>query len=117
MAPYPLQKRNPAAHHQPGNIESDSVNENFSPLRTGARRKRKMKRMDCDPAELASVPAAPPSVTLGPAEAAAIFSTPVELPSSLPLGLARLSLPGPSGIRVFGKKKKSKDSEGYVRLI
>ncbi|EEB14237.1 conserved hypothetical protein [Pediculus humanus corporis] len=47
LLPYPLQKK--ASHfHQNQNFESDSVNENFSPFRTGTRRKRKMKRMDTD---------------------------------------------------------------------
>lgn len=37
--------RSRQTHHMPGNFESDSFNENFSPARPNIRRKRKFKRM------------------------------------------------------------------------
>lgn len=118
LVPYPLQKRNPHTHHQPPNFESDSVNENFSPLRTGARRKRKMKRMDCEPGE-----AGAPTPMVPPVRLPAILPTPCVAPSlprglclpgpSVPSGPPRgLSLPGPSGVRGVGKKKKVPNSNG-----
>ncbi|XP_046664993.1 G patch domain-containing protein 2 [Homalodisca vitripennis] len=45
--------------HLVGNMESDSVNENFSPIRPSTRRKRKFKRMAVD-VEMASTSVRPP---------------------------------------------------------
>lgn len=77
------------------NFESDSVNENFSPLRTGTRRKRKMKRMDIDTVDSHLAPPRPVS-------SAIIKTQNVGFPSR-----TCISLPGPSGVRNnFAKKKK-----------
>lgn len=70
------------------------MNENFSPFRIGARRKRKMKRMDCEAAELPPVP----SIACGLSS-----SQNLRLPGP---GPSCVSLPGPSGVRGLVKKKK-----------
>uniref|UniRef100_A0A1B6CD41 G patch domain-containing protein n=2 Tax=Clastoptera arizonana TaxID=38151 RepID=A0A1B6CD41_9HEMI len=54
---FNLQSRKPS--HLLGNLESDSVNENFSPIRPNTRRKRKFKRMAVD-VDMASTSSKPP---------------------------------------------------------
>ncbi|XP_067011470.2 G patch domain-containing protein 2 isoform X2 [Anabrus simplex] len=49
LAPFSLKARQVAHLH--GNFESDSFNENFSPVHPNTRRKRKFKRMAVDPVE------------------------------------------------------------------
>ncbi|KDR23012.1 G patch domain-containing protein 2 isoform X1 [Zootermopsis nevadensis] len=48
----PLTRKTRPVIHLHGNIESDSFNENFSPVHPNTRRKRKFKRMAVDPVEL-----------------------------------------------------------------
>lgn len=93
LVPFPLQRR--AANLHQMNFESDSVNENFSPLRTGTRRKRKMKRMDIDGVDSHLAPPRPVGST--------ITKTPnIGFPSR-----TCISLPGPSGVQNnLAKKKK-----------
>lgn len=93
MIPFPLQRRTTNLHQN--NFESDSVNENFSPLRTGTRRKRKMKRMDIDPVDSHLVPPRPIGSVIAKPSNAGFASR-----SCLPI-------PGPSGVRNnIAKKKK-----------
>ncbi|XP_054264422.1 G patch domain-containing protein 2 isoform X2 [Macrosteles quadrilineatus] len=56
-AMFSLQEKRHLLHV--GNMESDSVNENFSPIRPSTRRKRKFKRMAVD-VEMASTSVRPP---------------------------------------------------------
>ncbi|KAJ9581514.1 hypothetical protein L9F63_023305 [Diploptera punctata] len=48
----PLARKTRQVNHLHGNFESDSFNENFSPVHPNTRRKRKFKRMAVDPVEL-----------------------------------------------------------------
>ncbi|KAK6634053.1 hypothetical protein RUM43_001666 [Polyplax serrata] len=92
LLPYPLQKK--SSLHQNQNFESDSVNENFSPLQTGTRRKRKMKRMDTDNIDNQMIP---------PKSIGGLLGKP-----SFMFGLVNrncMPVAGPSGIRNAKKKK------------
>ncbi|KAL0280999.1 UNVERIFIED_CONTAM: hypothetical protein PYX00_002134 [Menopon gallinae] len=92
FTPFPLQRRTTNLQQ---NFESDSVNENFSPLRTGTRRKRKLKRMDVDPVDSNLVPPRPIS---------SLIAKPI---SAVGLGNKGGPMPGPSGLRNnIAKKKK-----------
>lgn len=93
LTPYQLQKKI-SNLNQNQNFESDSVNENFSPLRSGIRRKRKMKRMDANNADNQMIPPKAINGLIGK--------------SNLMIGLVRRSympVAGPSGIKNAKKKK------------
>lgn len=62
----PLTRKTRPVAHLHGNIESDSFNENFSPIHPNTRRKRKFKRMAVDPVELDNPSTSHATVTVMP---------------------------------------------------